>query len=102
DDHAGKVMTRKTKLIGNALSLGMLLGFLGGMALLLWGLMTAFPDHPPEGGVSPNTMRFGITLIVFGGIWFAVSLTVVLIDPSFFGNRYVRKKLCRELARRSS
>src|SRR5882724_7225321 len=101
-DHAGKILTRKTVLIGNAFSIGILLSFFGSLGVLLWGLMTAFPDHPPLEGVSPGAKSFGIVLIVFGATWFFLVLALAFVDMGFFGNRYLRKMLRQELARRSS
>ena len=101
-DHAGKVMTRKTLVIASLFSFGVLGGFFGGMGLLLWGLLTAFPDHPPLEGVSPEAKGFGITLMIAGIALFCVSLAIAFIDSSVMGNRYVRKVLRRELERRTS
>lgn len=102
EDHAGKVLTRKTLLIASIFSFAILAGFLAGLGLLLWGVLTAFPDHPPVGGVSPAAKQLGIALMVIGGAWFCVSLAIAFIDSSFLGNRYVRNALRRELERRTS
>jgi len=88
--------------VASLFSLGILLGFFGGPGLMLWGLATGFPDHPPVEGVSPEVKRFGLTLIIAGGVWFFVSMAIAFIDSSFFGNRYIRKLLRRELGRRTS
>jgi hypothetical protein len=101
-DHAGKIMTRKTVLIGNAFAFVILLSFFGSMGLVLWGLTTGFPDHPPAEGVSPAAKTFGIVLIAVGLTWFVVFLVIAFTDMSAFGNRYVRKVLREEFARRSS
>lgn len=101
-DHAGKILTKKTKWIGAALSLGVLAGLFIGLGLMICGLMLAFPDHPPEGGVSPTAMHLGIALIVLGGIPLLFSIVMGLADPSFFGNRYIRKVVLQEFARRTS
>ena len=101
-DYAGKILSRKTALVGNAFSLLTFLGLVGGLGLLIWGLVTAFPDHPPAGGVSPEDVKFGVTLIFLGGTWFCISLAFGLIDPSYLGNRYLRNLVRREFSRRSS
>lgn len=101
-DSAGKVMSRKNVLVASLLSFGVLLGFFGGVGLMLWGMTTGFPDHPPVEGVSPEAKRFGITLIALGGAWFGVSMAIGLIDSSFFHNRYIRKLLRAEFGRRTS
>jgi hypothetical protein len=102
EDQAGKVLARKTILVASIFSFVVLIGFFASLGLVLWGVLTAFPDHPPLEGVSPGAKSFGITLIIGGGAWFCVSLAVALIDPSFMGNRYVRKVLHQELERRTS
>ena len=102
EEHAGKILTRKTVLIASALSFFILLGFFAGVGLLFWGWITAFPDSPPPDGVSPRAKALGITLMSSGGIWLCFSLTVMLIDSSFFFNHYIRRQLSREFSRRTS
>ena len=101
-DHAGKIMTRKTVLIGNAFALFGLIGIFGGIGFLVWGGMTAFPDHPPEDGISPTTKEIGIALMILGGLLACSALVGMVTDTSFLGNRYLRKLLHREIARRTS
>jgi hypothetical protein len=102
EEHAGKILTRKTVLIASSLSFSILLGFFAGMGLLFWGGMIAFPDNPPPAGVSSSATALGITLMSLGGIWLCFSLTMMLIDSSFFFNRYIRRQLSREFTRRTS
>ncbi len=99
---AGRIMTRKTILICNAFALSGLLGFFGGAGLMAWGALTAFPDNPPPGGVSPAAKARGIALMSGGGALMGGVLICMLIDTSLFGNRYLRNRLRQELSRRTS
>jgi hypothetical protein len=101
-EYAGKIFTRKNVIVASLFVFTVIIGFLGGLLLVLFGLLTAFPDHPPADGVSPGTKQLCIALIALGGAAFCVSVAFVFIDSSIFGNRYLRNVLRRELGRRTS
>ena len=98
-DHAGKVLTRKTILIGNGLVLLALVGIFASVGLMAWGALTAFPDHP-TGPIDPATKLFGLGLLGLGGALFLVVAVVSLMNPSFLGSRYLLKRVKAEFARR--
>ncbi|HEY1788528.1 MAG TPA: hypothetical protein VGJ73_10250 [Verrucomicrobiae bacterium] len=101
-EYVGKVFTRKNVIVASLFVFGVIIGFLGSLLLMLFGLLTAFPDHPPANGVSPGAKQLGIALIALGGTVFCVAVAFVFIDSSIFGNRYLRNVLRRELGRRTS
>jgi hypothetical protein len=101
-EYAGKVLTRKNVIVASLFAFSVMIGFLGGLLLTLLGSSTAFPDHPPVEGVSPGAKQLGIAFIVLGGACVCVSVAIVFLDLSFFGNRYLRNVLRRELGRRTS
>lgn len=102
EEYSGKVMTRKNVIVGSLFVFGMIIGMFGGLLLMVWGVFMAFPDHPPACGVAPGAKELGIASIILGGACFCVVLAMVFIDSSYFGNRYLRNVLQRELARRIS
>jgi hypothetical protein len=101
-DHAEKIMTRKTVLMGNALALIGPVAFLAGITFLLCGGLTAFPDHPPAEGVAPATRDLGVGLMTLGAILFCVTIVLIFMGSNSLSSRYVRKVLRQELDRRSS
>jgi hypothetical protein len=92
------VLTRKTKLIGNALVLSGLLIVFASVGLMALGGTLAFPTAQ----VPSDVARFGgIALLVLGGVLLLSSVTLFLINPSYLGNRYLLSVIHREFARRS-
>jgi hypothetical protein len=100
-EYAGRVMTRKTKLIGNAFTLIALVLLFGGLGLMAWGGTSAFPDKERADEVSPARKSFGLVLLGAGGAVFLGALGLALVEPSFFGNRYLMALLRREISSRS-
>lgn len=100
-DFAGKVMTRRTALIGNAWALAALLLLFGGLGLAAWGGMTAFPDSKSTRVVSPEAKAFGIATVTVGLLVFLGTAAFFLVNPSYLGNRYLLKLVKREFARRT-
>lgn len=102
EDHAGKMLTRKNILIASAFSLLVVVALFGGLILALCGMFIGFPDHPPADGVSPQDKALGVVMAVLGFVLFLGSLGISLVNPGFLGNRFWRKLLRREFARRTS
>jgi hypothetical protein len=96
-DHAGKVLTKKMILIGNALGVCVLVAFIGGLGLLAWG--ASILDRVDKG--MSDAKPAGIALCVIGGASVLSALIGMLFDSSFGGNRILRKAFKAELARRS-
>jgi hypothetical protein len=98
--YRGRVLTTKTKLIGNALALLLILGVFGPIALCFLGGAVGFPDHPPVGGVSPETKLLGEFIIGLGIGWFAANGIMLFTAPDYFSTRYLRGVIRREFGRR--
>ena len=96
-DYAGKVLTRRTKLIGNAIALSSLLMLFAALGLMAWGGLTAFPT-----GAAPtvSVRVLGIALLAMGGVLFVACAIFFLINPSYLGNRYLLKIVKHEFAKR--
>ena len=99
-EFSGRVLTRRNILIGNALSISILIGCFGGIGLAALGGITAFPDHPPAGGVSAVTKTFGILLMAIGLPLFCICAFLGVTNVGFFSNRWLRNVTRRELKRR--
>ncbi|MDB6065479.1 MAG: hypothetical protein JWR26_1687 [Pedosphaera sp.] len=97
---AGKVLTTKTKLIGSGLVIAILVGCIAFIAMAVVGAMTAFPDHPPVGGVSTLAKVFGEVLIGLGSIGGMWAFVLALTRPDYFATRYVRGVTMHQFARR--
>jgi hypothetical protein len=99
-DYAGKVFTKRTMLIGNALTLSGLLMVFGSIGLAAWGGITAFPDKNSPQDVPPAKKAVGIAVLSLGLASFAGTAIFFFINPSYFGNKYLLKKLRLEFSRR--
>jgi hypothetical protein len=100
---AGRVMTRSTKLKMTAFSALALVLLFGGIGLMAWGGVTAFPDKKDGAGeVSAGRKALGVSLLTAGGVLFVGALGFVLFDVSFLGHRYLKRVFHRELALRPS
>jgi len=99
-EYAGKVLTRRTALLGNALVFAGLLLIFAGIGLAAWGGSIAFPDkHSPQ-DVPPARKAAGIAVLTLGLVCFAGTAIFFFINPSYFGNRYVLKRMRLEFSRR--
>jgi len=98
--YRGRVLTTKTKLIGNAFMLLLILGVFGPIGLCLLGGAIGFPDHPPVGGVSPETKLLGEFIIGLGIAWFVANGIMLFTAPDYFSTRYLRGVIRREFGRR--
>jgi len=94
-----KVFTLKTKLFLNALPLVMLLAFVGGFLLALWGASMAFPGRNAS-PATPDAKSLGLALIAVGGLCGGVGAAFALIEPGGPGNRWLRKRVDREFSQR--
>ena len=99
-EFSGRVLSRRNILIGNALSISILLGCFGGIGLAVLGGVTAFPDHPPAEGVSPGIKTLGIALLAIGIPLFVTFAFLGVMNVGFFSNRWLRDLARRELKRR--
>ena len=100
-EHAGRVLTRKAKLMITAFSLLMLVMMFSGVGLMAWGGTTAFPDKKDGGeDVSPSRKILGFALLGVGGMLCMGGLGFLMFDASFLGNRYLKKLLKHELSSR--
>jgi hypothetical protein len=100
-DFAGKVLTKRTALIGTAWAFASLLFLFVGIGLMAWGGLTAFPDSKSNEVVSPETKALGITGLVVGGLLFVATAAFFFVNPTHLGNRYLLKVVRREFARRT-
>jgi hypothetical protein len=100
-DFAGRVLTRRTALIGNAWALAALLLLFAGLGLAAWGGITAFPDDKSNRTVSPETKAVGTATLAVGGLFFLGTAVFFLVNPTYLGNRYLLKVVKREFARRT-
>ncbi len=98
--YAGKVLTTKTKLIGNAFALLLILGVFGPIGLGFLGGALGFPDHPPAGGVSPGMKLLGEVIIGVGVAWFVANGVLLFTVPDYFSTRFLLGVIKREFARR--
>jgi hypothetical protein len=99
-DYAGKVLTRRNTYLGLAYVLGGLVVIVGGMALALCGGMMAFPDkHSPQ-DVPPEKKALGIAMLGVGGLFFGCTAIFFLVNPTYFGNRFLLRKTRAEFSRR--
>jgi hypothetical protein len=93
-EYAGKVLSRGMLWGGAILTFVPLLTFLGGLGLLLWATTIL------DGVVSPVEKFIGFGMIAVGIVGMFLGITVALGNPSYLANRYLQKRLRRELARR--
>jgi hypothetical protein len=96
-EHSNKVLTRQMILLGNAMAIVVLVGFIGGLALLAWGASIL---EAVEKGTSENKAG-GIALCVLGGVGALVAVMCILFDSSAGANRILRNRFNAELKRRS-
>ena len=97
---AGKVLTRKTAWIGLAYTLFTMLLALGGLFAVLGGAMLAFPDAPAP-RPSAERKAAGISIMCASSALALTGIILALTNPSYFGNRRLRRLARREFARRT-
>jgi hypothetical protein len=99
-DYAGKVLTKRNAAVATALIFAGLLSLFGGLGIMLWGGMTAFPDKNSPQDVPPAKKAAGIALLTLGGLTFAGTALFFLINPTYLGNRFILRKVREEFSRR--
>ncbi len=95
-DDAGKVLTRKRIVLGNASALLGIVLLFGGIGLLAWG--ATLMEHN-----SPQTVPWdgGLALCIVGGLFLVGAIAGMFIDPGYGANGRLRKAFKAELSRRS-
>jgi hypothetical protein len=99
-EYAGRVLTRRTALVGTALAFAGLLGIFAGLGLAVWGGTMAFPEKKSRQEPSSEERMIGTTLLALGGLVFLGTAAALLVDPSWLSNRYLRGVVRREFPRR--
>lgn len=97
---AGKVLTKKTALIGSSFIIFSLLLIFGSIGLAIFGGSMAYPDHPSAAGVSPAAKLSGQIFLGLGVALFLGNLVMILTAPDYFATRYITRLVRREFARR--
>ncbi len=100
-DDAGRVLTKRNALIGNAFAFAALLLLFGAIGLAAWGGITAFPDDKSTRTVSPEAKAVGIAALATGGLLFVGIAVFFFANPTYLGNRFLLKVVKREFARRT-
>jgi hypothetical protein len=93
-EYAGRILSRGMLWGGAILTFAPLLTFFGGLGLLAWATTIL------EGVVPPVEKFTAFGMIAVGIIGMVLGITVALGNPSYLANRYLQKRLRRELARR--
>ncbi len=99
-EYAGRVLTRRTALIGTACSLGALALLLAALGLVVWCGITAFPEKSQPQEVAPVTKALALAGLAIGGSLFLGTAAFFFINPSYFGNHYLLNLARREFSRR--
>jgi hypothetical protein len=95
-DHFNKVLTRKMMWLGNIRSLFVLVGFIGGLALLAWGASILDDKNASE-----SASNGAVGLCSVGGLLALFAVGCMLFDMTCGGNRMLRNRFRAELSRRS-
>jgi hypothetical protein len=93
-EYAGRILSRGMLWGGAILTFAPLLTFFGGLGLLAWATTIL------EGVVPPVEKFTAFGMIAVGIIGMVLGITVALGNPTYLANRYLQKRLRRELARR--
>jgi len=72
----------------------------GGLILAVCGGMMAFPDKNSPQDVPPAKKVLGIAMLSVGGLFFGGTTIFFLINPNYFGNRFLLRRARAEFARR--
>jgi len=96
----GRILTKRTALIGNALLLAALIGLFACLGLAAWGGIMAYPDKDSARKATPVERTAGTVMLVVGGLGFLGVAGLFLWEPTLFANRWLENRTRAEFLRR--